>query len=111
MSALDEVLEASAAIVEAGRAPGSMARLKRLDAALDELATYDVDLAVVLAASLWVDCYGRAGAPDYLAALEGAVRRRAEAAERCTDCGQLYAARVHRTIDGHAFARRAGASS
>jgi hypothetical protein len=78
MTALTEVLDAATAVVDGRGTAGTMARLKALEAALDELAATDAGLAVVLAAALMVDRYGRAGAPEYLAQLEAAVAAQRE---------------------------------
>lgn len=76
MSALTNVLDAAAAVVDNAGQPGATARRKTLEIALEDLRIVDTGLDVAIAAALWVDRYGRAGAGHAMAELHSAVRDR-----------------------------------
>lgn len=72
------VLEAADDVASGFGTPGSDARRKHLERAVDAATAADPDLALLVAAVLWLDRYGRAGAPGYAHRLEAvAAARRA----------------------------------
>lgn len=66
--------------------PGTMTRIERLRSALDEATQHDTNLAVLIAAAVWLDRYGSSGAPVRLAALKEEVRRHQQPDMQETAC-------------------------
>lgn len=74
MSALTDAVEAARTVVAERGTPGAMSRRQDLDAALDLIRLSHPELDVVIAAALWSDRYGRAGAGEAMNGLVDAVR-------------------------------------
>lgn len=67
------VLGAAQAVIDHRGEPGASARVHALSVALANLVARDPVSAVVVAAALWLDRYGSAGAPERLQDLQEAV--------------------------------------
>jgi len=73
LTATAPVLGAAQAVIDHRGEPNTSARVHALTVALEDLVAHDPVSAVVVAAAVWLDRYGSAGAPERLQDLQEAV--------------------------------------
>jgi hypothetical protein len=73
LTATAPVLGAAQAVIDHRGEPNASARVHALSVALEDLVAHDPVSAVVVAAAVWLDRYGSAGAPELLQDLQEAV--------------------------------------